>query len=250
MSLILHAGAKELSFEALCHVATPEGTNTHRPVAHRDVVEMVRYALGFYKHEIASERHAVMPDGSNYFGLLTLRSPYGDYGDVVGLRNSHDKSFPVGIAFGSRVFVCDNTAFVGEHVISRKHTAKAKRDLPGLVAEIVEPLARVRGEQWTRFETYKHTSLRDEVADHAIVEMYRRNIIGVKAIAHVLRQWTRPEHDWGPHKTAWRLFNAATFVLAGKALERPQLTSDLHAVLDGICSRPEPSLELRSPRHD
>jgi hypothetical protein len=46
----------------------------------------------------------------------------------VGLRNSHDKSFPVGIAFGSRVFVCDNAAFIADHVIKRRHTANAKRD--------------------------------------------------------------------------------------------------------------------------
>jgi hypothetical protein len=27
----------------------------------------------------------------------------GDYTDTVGLRNSHDKSFPIGTAFGSRL---------------------------------------------------------------------------------------------------------------------------------------------------
>ena len=49
------------------------------------------------------------------------RSPYTGYEDMVGLRNSHDKSLPVGIAFGSRVFVCDNTAFIADHVIRTKH---------------------------------------------------------------------------------------------------------------------------------
>lgn len=52
---------------------------------------------------------------------------------MVGLRNSHDKRFLVGISFGSRVFVCDNLAFTGDHVVKRKHTANLKRDLPGLV---------------------------------------------------------------------------------------------------------------------
>ena len=33
-------------------------------------------------------------------------------------------------AFGSRVFVCDNLAFIGDHVIRRKHTVKAKRPGP------------------------------------------------------------------------------------------------------------------------
>jgi hypothetical protein len=81
------------------------------------------------------------------------QSAYGNYADTVGLRNSHDKSFPIGIAFGSRVFVCDNTAFVGEHVIQRKHTVKAKRELPGLITEIVQPLQQQRIEQNTKLLT-------------------------------------------------------------------------------------------------
>jgi hypothetical protein len=65
--------------------------------------------------------------------------------------------------------------------------------------------------------------------------MYRENIIGVQRIADVLDQWERPQHDWGD-KTVWRLFNAATFALAGKVTERPALTQHLHNVLHGVCN--------------
>jgi Domain of unknown function (DUF932) len=157
-------------------------TDTHIPVPHHEIVELMRYTLGFHGHQIAEEHHAVMPDGARYFGLLTLRSPYGDYGDVVGLRNSHDKSFPIGIAFGSRVFVCDNTAFMGDHVIRRKHTVKAKRELPGLLTEIVQPLQQQRIAQNQKLLTYQKTALTDEVADHAILTMHRQGVIGVQAV--------------------------------------------------------------------
>jgi hypothetical protein len=39
----------------------------------------------------------------------------------------------------------------------------------------------------------------------------------------------------GPVRTAWRLFNTATFALAGKVAERPDLTEQLHKVIDGVC---------------
>ena len=159
MTLILHAGAREVTFAELSAVPTPEPTATHLPVPHHQLVELARYALGFYKHEIVDEHHAVMPDGARYFGVMTLRSPHGDYSDVVGLRNSHDKSFPIGIAFGSRVFVCDNTAFVGDHVIRRKHTAKAKRDLPGLLGEIIAPLQDGRVAQHEKMLRYQNTTI-------------------------------------------------------------------------------------------
>lgn len=234
MSLILHAGAKLVSYDELRAVPLPPATNTHLPVAHHEIVELIRYTLGFYQHEIVEEHHAIMPDGMRYFGLMTLRSPYGSYGDAIGLRNSHDKSFPIGIAFGSRVFICDNMAFLGDHVIRRRHTANAKRELPGLVTEIIAPLQAQRVAQNKKLLTYQHTPLTDRQADHAIMELYRHQVIGARRIADVHQQWQHPAHDWG-NKTAWRLFNAATFALAGKVTEKPDLTNKLHMVLDRTC---------------
>src|SRR3954466_3250288 len=100
MTLVLHAGANPVSYDELRQVPTPEGTSTHVPIPHHELVELVRYTLGFFGHDIAEEAHAVTTDGTRYFGLMSLRSPYGDYTDTLGLRNSHDKSFPIGIAFG------------------------------------------------------------------------------------------------------------------------------------------------------
>ena len=53
------------------------------------------------------------------FGLLEVCNgrPQGDHGLVVGVRNSHDQSFPASIALGSAVFVCDNLSFCGEITI-------------------------------------------------------------------------------------------------------------------------------------
>ena len=230
-NLILHAGAAALGYDDLRTLPMPEGTSTHVPVAHHEIVELMRYTLGFYGHEIAEEHHAVTGDGNRYFGLLSLRSPYGEYSDTVGLRNSHDKSFPIGIAFGSRVFVCDNLAFIGDHVIRRKHTVKAKRELPGLVTEIVAPLQQQRIALNQKLLSYQEHTLTDRDADHAIMTMYRRGVINLQRIGAVLDNWERPPHDWGD-KNAWRLFNAATLALAGKVTEKPDLTKRLHAVID------------------
>jgi hypothetical protein len=235
MSLIIHAGASEVSYETVRAVQTPTGTDTHVPVPHHEIVELMRFTLGFHQHEIAEEHHAITPDGMRYFGLMCLRGPYGDYTDMLGLRNSHDKSLPIGIAFGSRVFVCDNLAFSADHVIKRKHTVRAKRELPALLSDIIRPLADQRLAQNHKLLAYKATGISDPLADHAIMQMYRKDIIGVQAIGHVLKAYEEPPHDWGS-KTAWRLWNAATFALSGKVTERPALTQELHQVIDGVCT--------------
>ncbi|WP_197696966.1 DUF932 domain-containing protein [Bradyrhizobium sp. ORS 285] len=225
-----------MNYDALRAVPTPQATDSHVPIPHHELVELVRYTLGFYGHEIAEEAHAIAADGSRYFGLMTLRSPYGDYSDTLGLRNSHDKSFPIGVAHGSRVFVCDNLAFVGDTVIKRKHTSKAKKELPGLITEIIQPLQEQRIAQNQKLLAYKETELADAVVDHAVLDLYRKDVIGIQAVAHVLKAYEEPPHDWGG-RTAWRLFNAATFALAGKVAERPDLTKQLHTVIDGTCTR-------------
>jgi hypothetical protein len=51
---------------------SPEGTGTHVPIPHHEIVELVRYTLGFYVHEIAEEHHAVTPDGARYFHCAAL----------------------------------------------------------------------------------------------------------------------------------------------------------------------------------
>jgi hypothetical protein len=231
--LILHSGAHSVDYETLRAVPTPAGTDTHVPIPHHAVVDMVRYSLGFYGHEVVEEHYGLLPDGSNFFGVLTLKSDYGDYVDVVGLRNSHSKKFPIGIAMGASVMVCDNLSILGSHVIRRKHTANAKRELPGLVAEIIEPLRDRRVAQQQMFTRYKETAIPDPIADQAIMALYRRGVINVTRIADVLAAYDAPPHDWG-EKTLWRLFNATTFALTGKVAENPQLTQDLHQVIDGV----------------
>jgi hypothetical protein len=155
MTLMLHVNAKAVDYDALRSLATPAATATHVPIPHFRVVDLVKSTVGMYGHQIVAEHHGVTEDGARYFGLLSLRSPYTGYEDTVGLRNSHDKSFPIGVAFGSRVFVCDNLAFIADHVVKRRHTANLKRDLPGLVTELIEPLAVRREEQAKTFDRYR-----------------------------------------------------------------------------------------------
>lgn len=236
MSLLLHAGAEPVDFETLRACATPPATPTHHPIPHHRIVEMTKHALTFYGHEVIEEHYGLTKDGARFFGLLSLRSTYGDYVDVCGLRNSHDKSLPVGLAWGSRVLVCDNTAFIGDHVIRRKHTPKALRDIHGLLAELIEPLALQREQQHKTVELYKNTALPDPMAHHAIMELYKEGVLNIQRVPDVLHQWQEPAFDWGP-PTAWRMFNAVTHTLTGKVAEAPHLTKNLHTVLDSVCQR-------------
>lgn len=197
MSLILHTGAEAIDYDGLRDCEVPEATATHVPIPHHSVVDMVKYALGYYGHDVTEEHYGITPDGA-------------------------------------RVFVCDNLAFVGDHVIKRKHTANAKRDLPGLVAQVIEPLGAKRQDQALTFQRYQETPLIQHQADAAIMQLYRENVINVTRIADVLDAYEDPPCDWG-EPTAWRLFNATTYALTGRVTENPDATRRLHRVIDGVC---------------
>ena len=237
MALMLHCGANPIDYPALRDIVTPDSTPSHVPIPHHRLVDMMRHTLGFYGHEVVSETHGVTEDGMRYFGVMMLKSTYCGYEDAVALRNSHDKKFPVGIGFGGHVFCCDNMSLMADHVIRRKHTANAKRDLPGLVAEVVEPLADARDRQQRAFNVYRTTRFSIEQADHAIMELYRNSVINLQRIGDVEREWAHPSfeelEETGP--TAWRLFNAVTFVLNGRIIGEPKSTQNLHRIIDGVC---------------
>jgi hypothetical protein len=188
-----------------------------------------------FGHQVIAEHHGVTEDGMRYFGLLSLKSPYTGYEDTVGMRNSHDKSFPISVGFGSRVFVCDNLAFIAEQSIKRRHTANLKAHLPGLIGELIEPLALHREAQAKTFNRYRSTLLTEQVADHAIMKLYREGVLNLTRIADVAREWESPSFEDYDERSAWRLFNAVTYVLNGRIMENPASTPKLHQIIDVVC---------------
>src|SRR5690349_19453861 len=106
MTLMLHAGANPVDYDGLRTLETPPATATHVPIPHFRLVDLVAHSLGYYGHEVTEQHFGVTPDGMRFFGVLTLKSGYTGYTDMVGLRNSHDKRFPVGVSYGHTTFVC------------------------------------------------------------------------------------------------------------------------------------------------
>ncbi len=143
-NLTLHCGATAVSRDRITTVATPPRTTTWVPIPHDRLLTGVQTCLERAGLSVVTEAHGLTRDGNRYFGLLQVANGENaeDFGLVVGLRNSHDKSFPAGLAVGASVFVCDNLSFSGEVKLARKHTAHVERDLPQLIESAVGRLER------------------------------------------------------------------------------------------------------------
>jgi hypothetical protein len=190
--------------------------------------------------KVVNQAHALWSDGLRYFGLLEVTNgqAHEDYGLVIGLRNSHDKSFPAAIAMGSAVFVCDNLAFSAEVTIARRHTRFIERDLPRIVHTAVGSLADMRGQQDERIRTYKETELSDPAAHDLVIRAVDASVLPVTQVPDVLSEWRTPSHRefTADGKTLWQFHNAMTHVWKGRNLAAlPRRSQALHGLLDSVC---------------
>ncbi len=102
-TLTLHTGAKTAAREQVALVPTPARTPSWVPIPHARLLDGVQGCLESAGLAVVSEAHGLTRDGGRYFGLLQVAQTDtdGDFGLVVGLRNSHDKSFPAGLVVGA-----------------------------------------------------------------------------------------------------------------------------------------------------
>ena len=164
--------------------------------------------------------------------------PARDYGCVIGLRNSYDKSCSTGLCIGASVFVCDNLSFMGSQItFQRKHTANLLRDLSWIITETIAKLPTQFASQSKVFELYRETKVSDEQAHDLVIRFYDQHAVNLTDIPDLLREWREPRHpEFTEHgKTAWRLFNAATETIKGDLWRLPARTRVIHDVLDAEC---------------
>ena len=240
VNLMIHCGASLVDKSQLSDTPLPDRTETWVPIPHDRLLDGVSSTLQTSGLTIVNEAHALSRDGQRYFGLMEVRNGHqrDDYALIVGLRNSHDKSFPASLAVGSGVFVCDNLAFSGEVVLARKHTAYIERDLPQLIQRSVGELGTLQQDQDQRIEAYKDKRLSDRQAHHLLIQTIDARVLPVTRLPEALREWRVPSHESFEEggKNAWRLFNACTEVIKGRSLESlPRRTQALHGILDHAC---------------
>lgn len=99
-------------------------TETWKPYHHNDVMDSVEYALRAEGLEIREESFTLTQQGLNMFAVLVLNRKIGDDYWQIGIRNSMNKMFRVGMCAGKRVTVCSNLMFAGEFTTMHKHTAR------------------------------------------------------------------------------------------------------------------------------
>jgi hypothetical protein len=244
-NLILHCGAREVTREELAVLPCPPPTKTWAPVGHARVLETAVGTLAEAGYTVVKARYGLARNDGRFFGTLDLATPLTSDGTVtlaVGIRNSIDKTFPMGFCAGSRVMVCDNLAFRSELLVRRKHSPQGIANFSTDIAAAVMQLASFKEAETVRIAALADTPMPDEKADSVILRAaVERGIIPLRAIPHVIKEWKEPRHEQFAPRTAWSLFNAFTSAfaklqeanpaeLARRTMRLSAMLSPVHAV--------------------
>ncbi len=208
--LVLHCGAEKVSRADLMNVATPFATETWRPVPHYEVAELVANEAKRRGYEIIKEEYGLTPKGDRMFGVLRFKPENSglEYTRALGIRNSHNKQFALGLAAGMSVFCCDNLSFSGDITIHRKHTSGI--EIETLIPEAFDRL----GEQYLRLEEriagMKLEMLSIDEARVVTVMAAEIRAIPSSDIIPVLQEFKQPRHSEFSLPNRWSLYNSFT----------------------------------------
>jgi hypothetical protein len=221
-ALMLHCGATRLSRDELALVPTPPATATWFPVPHVSVLDTTVERLTEAGYRVRSTDLGVTKDGRRFFGTIDLDAPLvSGVSLAVGVRNSTDKSFPLGFCAGNRTFVCDNLAFRSELLVRRKHTRFGETRFANAITQAVASLKHFAEVEAERVRRMQRDDVSDDRAHALILKAYLRNVVSFKLLDGIVRQWEEPAfEEWGG-KTLWRLSNAFTWTMADVAKRNP-----------------------------
>ena len=209
MGLIMQEG-KYVGRDEIASIPTPTGTASWHPVPHLDVINAVSEVVRAHNWTITEEQFGLAREGQKLFGVMKInRSSSSDWVRCIGLRNSHDKSFSVGLSAGISVMVCSNMAFGGSTVIKRRHTSRI--ELAQLVDVAVNELENEFLMMEEVCEKMKVLYLKDDdEARSRIVRAAEIGAINSCDIVPVFREFKHPQHEEFAEPTRWSLLNAFT----------------------------------------
>jgi len=219
--MILHAGGKIVTRDQVAAVQVPEGTKTWHPRSHISILSKIEELLDLAGYDIASQQLALSHNGNRFFAFIDLKCEILKGVTMsLALRNSLDKSFPYGLAGGTRTFVCDNLALSGNWdalTIRRKHTVNGEKNFVQALATGIAQLEHFRNAEADRLSFFRTTDLPIYEADGWMIELFNRGIISPRALPEVIRQWRDPQFEWGYVGTLYHLYQAVTTPLQSLA---------------------------------
>lgn len=220
-------GSTRVPEEVVRSIKAPPFTDTWHPVSHDRIITLLESTLKENGLSIAQKDFQLSHDNNRMFGtyLLNGDTQKPDYGFAIGLRNSTDKAFPAGFAFGSKVFVCSNLCFSGDIVIARRHTSGIMHELPEMMKNAIKNFTPKMEEISNQYEQWKCYRIGDATIHKFLWNLGYDNVLPFAFLKQeVYPLWDKPKHDshlYHGERTVWTLHNAFSEAMKSRQEKNP-----------------------------
>jgi hypothetical protein len=248
LNLVARMGPFGVRFADVEACSTPAGTSTWKPIPHTTLIEQTLDRMADGGFSVIDQAHGLARDGDHYMGLFHLRADevHDDYGLVVALQNSHDKSVAARLGVGAGMYAGGALAFTGEIRFGRKHTPNILNDLPNLISHAVTKIDPFRRRQDTRLAQYKGKRIRDKTAHDLLIRSLDFKVVSGSKLPKVLEHWREPQVESiaSDGRTLLRLWHAfGTSLVDCNVFSLPGRTIRLGNLLDDACGLSLPPVE-------
>lgn len=217
-----------LTLEELPLLTTPEGTESFKPVPHHELVGGVLRELEMYG--ITCKDLRLFNYRDELFGIATIGE--GEhFNQQLGIRNTHNKRFPLGLAVGAEVHVCSNLCFSGTQEIKLRHTKNVGIRLESAIPQMVASIPGLMMVQNKIFSGLRERAIGDQARRDFLLEAAADGLIPQNKLRVIIDQVNEPTYEEFRESTLWAFYNNMTTPLQGGDLQT------LWSVSEGLLNR-------------
>jgi len=218
--LVAHSGAQVVTREQLESIPAPPSTQWHRPIAHAELDDILRFGLRSAGYEISRAQYAVQTDGLRLFGAYDLEATTAPgMGTAIAFRHANNKTMGLELVCGGRVFICDNLALIGQtKLFKHRHThgviGRLREAVTGYFAKLPQAIQMVQD----RVGVWQAAPLSDDEAKVVIYDAIQTGTIPARIRPEVHAAYFDAEklgfedclgrNKWGLHNAFTRSFKA------------------------------------------
>ena len=193
---LAHRGARLVELDELKSVPVPIAQGRWFSLSHGTVLERVVESLDEAGFIVRRQQLGLLPGDARLSGVLDLDSALTPGASLsVDVRNSTDKSLPLGFCAGSRVFCCDNLAFYSELLVKRKQTRFGEQRFGQAIADAVTHLNQFRLEGGNRIQRMMQAEIANVVAECLILQAFEKVIVTTPHLPRVIKVWPEPRFE-------------------------------------------------------
>ena len=210
--------SKEATIQELKAVELPEKTQSYNPVSHDWVVDYVENNIAdslksLYGYELKSNHYGLSRHGQYLFGMASFENGRDDIGSCIAYRNSYNKFFSVGFAFGAQVFVCENGMLTGELIVAKKHTMDVYEGITERVGEAIGMAKSNFDLIGQAVDSFKECEVSENMGFQVLGYLRGVDALGPRVYEKALEEFKKPTYEEHKDGSLMQVYNSCTEAL-------------------------------------